>query len=151
VPPAAPLPEPVAAPLPEPVPETRRDASDRSDRSDGPDESRRHRRHEQAAASDNPYGPEDPAPTPAPAAEPAPKPEPEPAATTGKLSISIGPDVAGPVAVSVDGAPKGNAPLSVELPAGLHEVAFTIGDKRTLRMVSIKAGETKGVVAKGTP
>jgi hypothetical protein len=41
--------------------------------------------------------------------------------------------------------------LSLELPVGLHEVAYTVDGQRTLRMVSIKAGETKRIVAKGAP
>jgi CheY-like chemotaxis protein len=166
--PAVTPPEPVV-PAPAEIEQDRSDRSDTSDRSDGSHRSRRSRRGDDsenpyAAAepaaepadepadkpaapvtSDNPYEADKPAPKAEPAAEPA------PAATTGKLSVTPAADVEGDVAVSVDGKPHGNAPLSLELPVGLHEVAYTVDGQRTLRMVSIKAGETKRIVAKGAP
>lgn len=147
--PAAASPEPAVA-SPEPAVQPAPDSSDRSDRSDG---SRRSRRHRSSDDSDDPYA--SPAPEP-PAAkatsdnpydsEPAPAAEP----TTGKISV-VAPDVEGPVPVSIDGVARGGAPVTVELPVGLHEVELIVGGERTLRMISVKPGQTKRVVAKAAP
>ncbi len=75
----------------------------------------------------------------------------EPAKQAGVLVIGAPPDAEDPIRVAVDGKPRGRAPLTLKLSAGLHEVAFSAGGKRTLRMVSIKPGKTKNVTAKVSP
>ncbi|MFO8070914.1 MAG: response regulator [Polyangia bacterium] len=75
----------------------------------------------------------------------------EPAKQAGVLVIGAPPGAEGPIRVAVDGRPRGRAPLTLELSAGLHEVTFSAGGKRTLRMVSIKPGKTKNVTAKVSP
>jgi hypothetical protein len=80
--------------------------------------------------------------------EEKPAPAPQPAAEKGKLVISAPASAPGPIKVAVDGKPRGTAPLQVELKPGLHEVTFSVGGKRSLRMVSIKAGKTKSITAK---
>ncbi len=68
--------------------------------------------------------------------------------TTGLLSIKVPPGVSGPITVSVNGSSRGKAPVDVRLTSGLHEVVYTHNGKRTMRMVSIKLGQTKVVQAK---
>ncbi|MCP4675499.1 MAG: response regulator [Deltaproteobacteria bacterium] len=68
--------------------------------------------------------------------------------TTGLLSIKVPPGVSGSIVVSVDGRSRGKAPLNVRLSSGLHEVVFTHNGKRTMRMVSMKLGQTKTIQAK---
>jgi CheY-like chemotaxis protein len=163
-------PEPVAQPAPQPSVAPSEPESQDTSHETGTTR-RTHRTHDKAAPGepDEPYSSAEPAkkPTepagadnpydsekPAPKAEHAPEPAADaaqPTATTGKLSVSPAQDVGGPVAIAIDGVSHGNAPLTIELPAGLHEVALTIDGKRTLRMVNIKGGQTKSVVAKGVP
>lgn len=94
---------------------------------------------EPASAEDNPYAKD----------EQEKKPEKKAARRSGGTLVVKAPeDAAGPVRVKVDGKNRGTAPVSVDLSAGLHEVTFTIGDKRTMRMVSIKDGADKTITAK---
>ena len=65
----------------------------------------------------------------------------------GSLSISLPPYATGVVKVLIDGKPRGNAPLKVTLPVGIHELTFIADGKRSLRMVSIKEGRTKSIEA----
>ncbi len=51
------------------------------------------------------------------------------------------------VFVLVDGTSRGKAPVKTVLSPGLHEVVFTANGKRSMRMIPIKADNTKTVVA----
>jgi hypothetical protein len=85
-----------------------------------------------------------PAKTPAPAAQPA-QPAQAPAKSAepaGTLRIELPAGVTEPIRVLVDGQPRGNAPTTIKLSPGLHEVTFIKGNSRVLRMVSIKDGKT---------
>jgi CheY-like chemotaxis protein len=135
----APVPEPppaapVAAPEQEPVP-----APQAAPRQEEP-------RHERRVDREDRPRPATDAPS-APPKTPQ-KPAPAPGTGDGKLSVTVPPDSPGPVTVTVDGQPRGNAPLTIPLSAGLHEVVFSSQGKRTMRMVSIQADATKSVPAR---
>ncbi|MCP4600601.1 MAG: response regulator [Proteobacteria bacterium] len=89
-----------------------------------------------------------------PVSKPAPRKEektavaPPKSDATGLLSITAPPDAPGPIDVSVDGRARGKAPVKVKLTSGLHEVVFACNGKRTMRMVSIRIGQTKNMQAK---
>ena len=68
--------------------------------------------------------------------------------STGTLAVTVPAGAAGPIDVSVDGKKRGKAPLKLKLTPGLHEVVFSSGGKRTMRMVSVKEGATKSIAAK---
>lgn len=57
------------------------------------------------------------------------------------------PDDGSAVFVLVDGTSRGKAPVKTVLSPGLHEVVFTADGKRSMRMVPIKADNTKTIVA----
>jgi hypothetical protein len=73
---------------------------------------------------------------------------PRPSRTTGVLSILLPSQARGPVAITVDKRPKGNAPLKLSLTPGLHEVIQTYKRTRTKRIVLIEQGKTKVITAK---
>jgi hypothetical protein len=64
----------------------------------------------------------------------------------GTLSV-LAPGDGSDVFVLVDGTSKGKAPLKTSLAPGLHEVVFTAGGKRSMRMVPVKADQTKTITA----
>lgn len=111
-----------------------------------------------APPAENPYSqPEDKQEPvkeePPPEKKPVEKEEPPPAAPAaaggkGTLVVAAPADAPGPIKVAVDGKARGNAPVKVDLAPGLHEVTFTFGGERTIRMVSIKADQTKNITAK---
>jgi hypothetical protein len=74
--------------------------------------------------------------------------EPRPSRTTGVLSILVPANARGPVAITVDKRPKGNAPLKLSLTPGLHEVVQKYKRTRTMRIVLIQQGKTKVITAK---
>ncbi|MDD5306595.1 MAG: response regulator [Deltaproteobacteria bacterium] len=68
-------------------------------------------------------------------------------AVSGTLAVTLPPDAPSPVTVIVDGRPRGKAPLTLTLSAGLHEVVFSSQGKRTMRMVSIQPHAAKSLPA----
>ncbi len=68
--------------------------------------------------------------------------------STGMLSITVPPDTKEPISITIDKRPRGKAPLKVALTQGIHEIQFSSGGKRIMRMVSIKTGKTKSITAK---
>jgi hypothetical protein len=64
------------------------------------------------------------------------------------LSILVPANARGPVAITVDKRPKGNAPLKLSLTPGLHEVVQKYKRTRTMRIVLIQQGTTKVITAK---
>jgi hypothetical protein len=66
----------------------------------------------------------------------------------GSLVVGSPDDGSRTVSVFVDGRARGNAPVSISLTPGLHEVFFVDANGRSLRMVSIKAGKVKKVKPK---
>ncbi|MBN2343552.1 MAG: hypothetical protein JXX29_23595 [Deltaproteobacteria bacterium] len=71
-----------------------------------------------------------------------------PAGPTGVLKVSLPAGANSPVTIAVDGKKRGKAPRILKLSPGLHEVTFTMDGKNSLKMVSIKEGETKEVTPK---
>jgi len=172
VPEPAPTPEPVVAPEPKPAPEPAVAPESEPAPTDQPGDGKKKKRHRKdevepsatpPAPPANPYGepaaekpkeapkekPKEP-PTEAPKEKPKEEPKATPAAAggTGTLKVAAPADAPGPIKVAVDGKTRGTAPLSLDLEPGLHEVTFTLGGERTLRMVSIKSGQTKTITAK---
>jgi hypothetical protein len=76
------------------------------------------------------------------------KSDPRPSGTTGVLSILVPSYARGPVSITVDKRPKGNAPLKLTLTPGLHEVVQTYKGSRSMRIVLIQKGKTKAITAK---
>jgi len=155
----APEPEPAAEPEPEPEPEpelsesasAEATAGSSSSKHEGKKKKKKQGAKEEAesnAPPENPYGESAPAKKKQDKPVDEPEAKPAPAGDKGTLKVAAPADAPGPIKVAVDGKVRGTAPLSVNLKPGLHEVTYTSGGKRTLRMVSIKAGQTKSVTAK---
>ena len=72
-----------------------------------------------------------------------------PVVTTGRLQITSEP--AGGI-VTVDGTPRGTAPLSVhDLEPGEHQVVVQVGGRTHRRAVTVEAGETASLVIANAP
>ena len=80
--------------------------------------------------------------SPAPAAAPAPKPA---AVTNSMLTLNSIP----PATVVVDGRPVGPTPAGLNVAPGAHTIVFVHPEKgRTVKMVTVEAGQTAAVVAR---
>lgn len=67
---------------------------------------------------------------------------------TGKLRVRAPDGATSRIRILVDGRRRGNAPKTIRLSPGLHEVTFIMDGKEALRMVSIKADDVKDVTPK---
>lgn len=68
-----------------------------------------------------------------------------PATSMGTLQVRVPNGATAPISVSVNNRRHGNAPTSIKVEPGLHEIVFTYQGNRIFRMVNVKAGQTKRI------